>query len=320
MSVIAGSETLGEFRAEDSAVTSADDLMTCSELGTLDISGCKTGNIKKRCEALSLSVLDLSGCGVTDIKAFSDCTVLTELYLSRNGGLDSLDGLHKQNQATLEKLSLSSTGLDGDDLGYIGGCTKLTSLWIDNVSTENLSFCKGLGSLETLYAQGCGIKDVSGISACNCLQDIYLGFNNISDVSPLGKIEFENNEVEHLDLGFNDIKDVSSLKGMTYDTLILCGNDKKVVSTLNTGIKGLVIAADWYDGINDSNLTVGNAFSHPYILDVPADQQVSLENAFSGISFDAMSRKDFYTVIMADPDNRMYADTTTTAAMYKAKN
>lgn len=46
-----------------------------------------------------------------------------------------------------------------------------------------------MGNLQVLWMAQCGLEDLDGVSAMVNLQELYLSYNEISDISPCGMLE-----------------------------------------------------------------------------------------------------------------------------------
>lgn len=104
----------------------------------------------------------------------------------KNGNISSLEPL-----ATLSNLSdlvISDTNVNSDDLAFIAGLPKLTSLTLHD----------------------CGLSSISELSAATKLIRLDLSNNIIRDTSALEGM----NQLEYLDLSFNALTSLESLRGM----------------------------------------------------------------------------------------------------------
>lgn len=102
-------------------------------------------------EALDLSNQGISSADLAKLYLF---TGLTDLNLSDNKGVTSLEGL--PNMANLETLNLSGTGVS--DLSSLTGLTTLKNLNLsNNKGISDLTALKGLTTLKTLDISGTGV-------------------------------------------------------------------------------------------------------------------------------------------------------------------
>ncbi|MBR0374363.1 MAG: TIR domain-containing protein [Mogibacterium sp.] len=268
-------------------------------LTELNLSGCDLSGDASQVTALSLSKLYLADCNRTDFSTFSDCTVLTELDVSGNDGMTDLDWLNAQNYSSLKVVNLAGTGLDADDVSFLSKCTALKRLNIRGIPLDDLSFCAGHADLEWIAADGCGISDLSGLKDCTKLKTVLLSFNKISDISALSAVEPSVDVV--IDLSFNEVSDLSPLKAGKYRAVMLCGNDPDVIASLPDGVGGWQVFCDWYEGIEQGALvTSKERFTEVYIVGVPADQQLNVENGIGKTRLHLVTYGEMYDILVKD--------------------
>ncbi len=95
-------------------------------------------------------------------------------------------------------------------------------------------------TLTSLYANGYGIEDLTGLEHAHNLYTLVLQDNNISDISPLAELK----KLETLLLGDNNISDVSPLAGLTQlEQLGLHRNNISDISPL-AGLTKLILSWD----------------------------------------------------------------------------
>ena len=298
LSSLTDAPKLSSLHISSTDVKNIDPVLTIPSLRHLTAGNCDLAPIGTQCAALELAELDLHNTGISDMSVFSDCTRLEKIDLSGNTELTDMTWLNDQNSSTLTDLDVSQTGLDKDDLSFIQGYRSLEILELVEVPTDNLNFCSNLTGLETICAEGCGINDISGLSKCLALNKIGLGFNEISDISPLkGIVEKhtdENSSGIDLDISFNKISDVSSLGTGTYNYLILFGNDQNVASTVpeNSVIDYLCI--DWFEGITDAWYAGAEGVRNIYLAGTPQDEKLRTEDAFIGLDLIMTTYDDIY--------------------------
>lgn len=133
-------------------------------------------------EALDLSNQGISSADLAKLYLF---TGLTDLNLSDNKGVTSLEGL--PNMANLETLNLSGTGVS--DLSSLTGLTTLKNLNLsNNKGISDLTALKGLTTLKTLDISGTGVttldslitEDRSIFPGCKTLTAKNLTLNSLS--------------------------------------------------------------------------------------------------------------------------------------------
>ena len=106
------------------------------------------------------------------------------------------------------------------------------------------SDAEGLTEIDAIYKE---IKNLNGSECLTNLKLLNLGYNNISDVSPLSGLI----NLNYLDLHYNNV-DVSSLSGLTnLESLNLNGNDIVDISSLSGLINLEELHLHWNDIIWD---------------------------------------------------------------------
>ncbi len=272
---------LATVEGSRSEVTSLDALAPLTELRELYFDGCAISKVSQAFGSLRLDTLSLAGSGVTNLSGLADCTTLTELDLSDNPKLTSMDWLDYQNYTTLKKLNLARTGLTSDSLAWVAECTELTDLWLDGVPLTDLSCVDGLKGLERFSAINCGLEDISGLSKASNLQTILLSFNKIADVSALSGLALESRVT--LDLTNNALKSVAELPVGEYLAIMLYGNDASVAATLPEGIDAFEVTTAYFDGMRTEALK--NVTYDLYVVGCPQNQVVKMQEFFgSGVN------------------------------------
>lgn len=280
LSALKDSDQISHLYISDSAVENIDAIMSCSNLSTLNISDCDISKIGSECKSLRLRELYARNTKLSSLKAFSACTVLESIDVSGMKNLASLDWLNKQNSETLKELNISNTSIPASDLSQLSEYNSIEDLGLNNIQTENLDFCKGMTAIKNIYAEKCGIKDISGLKGKKELSTALLGSNEIEDVSPLS--EMNASYSSYLDLAFNNISDFSKLKADNYSIILLCGNKDGYGSTIPEGINVSSLLIDWFDGIYDTWYAKnnGSGLIDIYLLGTPSDQIVKVEDIF----------------------------------------
>ena len=318
ISPLAGLPELTTVIARDTKVTSIDALSDVSELQGINFSGCSIGNIGRHFNTLKMKSINLAGCGIKDMGPFSDCTILTYLNLTNNPDLEDLSWLNNLNYPSLEALLFSGTGLDAEDLQFISSCPEIKTLTLDGIQTENLDFCKGAVKLEYLSAQGCGLKSISGLSFSEKLSNVYLGFNEITNIE--GLTSLSPTYGTEIDLSCNKIESLSTLPKGNYQSLLIAGNKKDLVSSLNAEADVNMLVADWYDDITKAKISRSYSISDLYLIDTPADQKLIIEDAYSA-TVHYTSMDELYTQLLPDNElsNSLSGDYRNAARMYEAR-
>ncbi|KAJ8299005.1 hypothetical protein KUTeg_023065 [Tegillarca granosa] len=123
-----------------------------------------------------------------------DSDLLMEQYLSPGKlrlltGVDNLDDVHSLEM----KVDTSDTSL-----GNFGSLLpRLTQLKLSNSSIPCVrDLGSSLRNLRVMWMCRCGLNELDGISTMICLKELYLAYNEISDISPLSMLD----KLEILDL------------------------------------------------------------------------------------------------------------------------
>ena len=153
-----------------------------------------------------------------DIRDISPLAGLHKLYLLdlRNNNIrdvSPLSGLKALNSGRFLMLQLGDN--DITDISPLAGLTspELMELHLENNNIRDVSPLAGL-SLRKLNLGGNNIRDITPLSDVTNLQDLLLGFNNITDIPwQVGLTSLTS--LTYLDLKFNSIRDISSLSGLS---------------------------------------------------------------------------------------------------------
>jgi hypothetical protein len=115
-------------------------------------------------------------------------------------GIDDLDQVeYLEMKVDTDEMSLGNFGMYLPNLRHL----KLSHSIIPSVRDLGTS----LNNLEILWMPHCCLESVDGLVTMLQLREVYLAYNEISDVSPIGMLE----NLESLDLEGNAIEDHSSL-------------------------------------------------------------------------------------------------------------
>lgn len=149
-----------------------------------------------------LKVLNLNYNYITDLACLEGLTQLEELHFSHNNvtDLSFLSGMTE-----LRRISAENTGLA--DISPLAGKLRLEAVFIgDSLVTDitplksalglrflgcnelqigSLDALEGMTELETVCLAGCGLWSIQPLSSGKKLRNVYLGRNNVSDLSPL---------------------------------------------------------------------------------------------------------------------------------------
>ncbi|WP_456400594.1 leucine-rich repeat domain-containing protein, partial [Mesoaciditoga sp.] len=160
----------------------------------------------------NLQSLNLSNNDIATITQLASLTNLRSLNLNTNH-VDSFQALSGLSNLT----SLDVRGNDALDLSPLGGLHKLTALYVGATNSglpqTNWQFIKNLTNLQQLSMPGLGLtnNDIQFLSGFSQLSWLDLGWNKITDISPLKGLNLQ----WGLDLSGNNIQNIEALSGMT---------------------------------------------------------------------------------------------------------
>ncbi len=162
---------------------------------------------------VNLKELYLTRNRIRDLTALSGLTQLQFLQMGDNhfDNLTPLAGLTK-----LECLTFDSFGCD---LSPLSSLVNLKEFAIGHGNKSLPDWLPTLTQLKAFDAQGSELTDVSVLAKCTSLTSLSLGWNAISDLSPLAGLP-----LTRLYLSFNQITDVSALAQMPLTTLYIDQN------------------------------------------------------------------------------------------------
>ncbi|XP_035796507.2 leucine-rich repeat-containing protein 56 isoform X2 [Amphiprion ocellaris] len=171
-------------------------------------------------------VTELSGSGYINptpaTKLSEDSETAEELHLSPDR-MKSLCGTQDLSHVTSLEVCVDT---QESTLGNFGAyLPKLEKLKMNNsviMSVRDLGTT--LSHLQVLWMSRCCLQDLAGISTLCSLKELYLAYNNVSDVSQVGMLE----NLHLLDLEGNDVDDLVQVQYLglcsTLRTLTLEGN------------------------------------------------------------------------------------------------
>ncbi|KAF7245501.1 Leucine-rich repeat-containing protein 56, partial [Varanus komodoensis] len=135
-----------------------------------------------------------------------DEELLVDEYLSPNK-LRALTGLDDLQQVRALEMRVDTRE---NTLGNFG--TYLPNLKQLKLNNSVLTSVRDLGTalsrLQVLWMVRCGLPDLDGISSCCSLRELYIAYNNISDIAQVSQLE----HLEILDLEGNNIEDLSQIQ------------------------------------------------------------------------------------------------------------
>ncbi len=285
-------ENLNTFSAAYTDIVSAEELTGLKRLIRLNLRGTKITGFKDPFSCLSLQYLYLSDTPLTDLEAFDAVTILKELDISGTG-ITKAPCLEKSCE-TVTLLYLSGLSLGGGLSDAVAKCKGIRELNLDGCTqTETLAFLKDLSELQTLYAAGCGLKDLKGLENKEKLQCLYVQDNEISEIPPLFKLA----DKAYLDLRGNSLSDIENLPALQYSFLGLCGNRAELSISdipVQAGMKINALLIDYRPDFLEAPVVTNKAASYWYLVGTPADRQLKIGQTLGSgwVSFTTAEKLD----------------------------
>ncbi|KAI6651585.1 hypothetical protein LOD99_4836 [Oopsacas minuta] len=122
------------------------------------------------------------------------------------------------------EVSLNANEIAIDNIGELLPNLSMLKLTIGSIIPSLRCLGSGLHALRYLYAPQCSIELIEGIGTISQLQELYLPFNHISDLSPLSVLE----NLTIVDIEYNEVMDKSQLTHLalcnSLTTLSMNGN------------------------------------------------------------------------------------------------
>jgi len=195
----------------------------------LNLSGCKSADLRSLKLWPDLKHLDIRNTQVNNLQPLEDFTQLEELLfdsthvsdLSVLTKLTELKMLSCSNTAVASLtpleglLKLESLYLDNSqvtDLAPIAGLVKLKRLNIDNTQVTDLAPLAGLLKLERLQISETQVIDLTPIAELTQLNFLIFNYTNVTDLTPLIKLK----QLQFLGFTSTPISDLAPLARMTH--------------------------------------------------------------------------------------------------------
>jgi Leucine-rich repeat (LRR) protein len=178
-------------------------------LRILDLKGHTTENIQALSSLGALETLDLQCSQATDLSALSGLALLRHLNLSK-GALCGTTQRQAQDLSFVENL-INLRHLDANGWGYLGDLTPLESLArLEHLGlrASDIKNVSALGTLSQLHS----LSLAETLSALFRLEELDLGFNQVSDIAPISALE----RLKILYLDENQIDDIDPLSSMQH--------------------------------------------------------------------------------------------------------
>ena len=219
------------------------------ELTNLKLSDNEITDISALGQLTKLVSLDLSDNAISDISPLAGLTELRTLHLDGNKDIKDLSPLYSLNNLTM--LTMSGIEITESQLAELKGRLPGCLIYSDKANVDVVDIMIGGKTFKSdvtkLDLTGAGVTDISRLSVCTNLSELYLGNNYISDISPLLDIP----GLVVLDLSNNSLSDIRPLMSMTtLEHLNLAGNSISSITALSqlTGLKELLLNGNPING------------------------------------------------------------------------
>ena len=228
-----------------------------------------------KCKRTQSKFLDLGNCGLTEWpEELFECVWLEELNMGMRYWPDQSGKLQRSNNR-------GETNKFKEVPEEIGKLVHLQKLGLGYVGLRELDpkIIKLLTNIVTLYLGSNQISDISILGSLTSLQHLVLSSNQISDISILGSLT----SLQHLVLSVNQISDISILGSLTsLQHLVLSVNQISDVSILGslTGLQSLYLSD------NDiSHISILGSLTSLQHLDLRANQisDISILGSLTGL-------------------------------------
>lgn len=245
-----------------------------TELTSLKLAGNSIEEIDFLSPLNKLVSLDLSKNNIRDISPLSSLAELRTLHLDDNANIKDFSPLYRLSNLTM--LTISGIEIGESQLEELREKLPNCQIYSDKANADVVEITLGgktfKSDVKKLDLSGCSITDISQLSVCTQLTELYLGKNYIRDLSPIVDIanlrilDLSNNlisdirplmvlsKLEHLSLEGNNISSITPLSEMAVlKELVLNGNKISNTQTLSK-LTSLSILGLKNTGILDKDL------------------------------------------------------------------
>lgn len=273
-------------------------------LAMTDCKGLAEYGFLAQCE--KLSKLTLENCGIEDGMITEIANLRTEqVYLKNNhisdpAFLDALTRLTEidlsgnpitslscaaKSADTLRRLHVSDTKLDAGYLKEFAGCKELIDLQISGIAVEDLSCAADMGKLEVIHAEGCGLKNIDGLTDKPELKYVYLAHNDLTSTAALKDLQGAKYSI-FLDLHDNEITDWTLPQKLR--VLLAYGNTARTgesfADKLANDLAASLLVCDYEDVLLDVSGRGASLSDQHFVLtllplDTPGDKQLDLKDS-----------------------------------------
>lgn len=173
---------------------------------SLNLSGCKSADLRSLMLWPGLKYLDISNTQVNNLQPLEDLTQLEQLLF---------DGTHVSDLAVLTKLPelkrLSCSNTAVANLMPLEGLSKLERLSIDNTLVTELAPLAGLVKLKSLNIDKTQVSDLTPLAGLLKLTRLHISKTQVIDLSPIAELT----QLEFLILNDTHVTDLTALVKLT---------------------------------------------------------------------------------------------------------
>lgn len=173
-----------------------------------------------------------------------------------NGTADQLKYI--SGMSNLAELKVANTEVSQEELGIIGGLTKLKNLTLQNCKLSGIAPLKTAVALEYLDLSGNTFRSIDAVSGMTALKELYLQSNAVTDLSALSgcttltKLDVSSNALSSLapisnltaltwlNAGTNTITDLGQIDKLSALTVLKLNNNKLTDTGVLSGCTALV--------------------------------------------------------------------------------
>ena len=290
ISPLAGLTALNEVTLNKNDISSLEPLEGCVKLTHLDISDNPLGSLHGIENILKLDRLYADRCGLKDLDALTNMTILRKVSVAANE-LTDIAVLGK-SAGTLEEVYAWDNQLT--EIECLADAAGLKKVYLAGNAIASIGPLENCAELKELNAEDNEITSLEGALHHLKLTGLDLSGNALAGDLSLSEAEWSSEDSVTLDLSNNrlSVQGLVFPEGMKFHFLDIHGNLTEGAPGASLyGITGRTLAMD-YCGAADYQALYDAGFTEYYILDIPADKQVALEQIYHS-RLKIMSAADF---------------------------
>lgn len=156
------------------------DIKYLTNLTRVELSGNNLTDISVLRSIPSLEEIDATDNWISDISFMSELPNL-KIVVMNNNPISDISVF--RNFSTLEKIWLCDTYVT--DISYIAKNKGLTEVGFNNCQIYSVEALRGMSKIRLLCLANCGLTDISPLADLTSLEELYMGYNMVTDFSPL---------------------------------------------------------------------------------------------------------------------------------------